>query len=48
MPFRYIYYKKAKHVAFTKKYPSQKIGKNVQGNVIHIAHMLSSIENKEF
>ena len=37
----YIYYKKAKFTSFTKKRSSQKNGKHVHGNVIHIANLLT-------
>ena len=43
----YIYYKKAKFATFTKIHPSQKNGKNIHSNVIHIANLLTSIEDKK-
>ena len=43
----YIYYKKAKFATSTKIIPSQKNGKNILGNVIHIANLLTLIEDKK-
>ena len=45
--FSFISYKNAKLATFTKIHLSQKNGKNIQGNVIHKACLLSSVENKK-
>ena len=34
--------------SFAKKRLSKKNGKNIQGNVIHKARLLSSVENKKW
>ena len=43
----YIYYIKTKFASFTKIHPSQKKWQNVYGNVIQIANLLTSIEDKK-
>ena len=43
----YIYYKKAKIALFTKIRPSEINDKMFHGNVIHIANLLTSIEDKK-
>ena len=44
MPFHVHILLKSKFASFTKIHPSQK---NVHGNVIHIASLLTSIEDKK-
>ena len=44
----YTYYKKAKFASFTKiDTPFSEKWQNVHGNVIHIANLLTSIEDKK-
>ena len=47
MPFQVHILQKAKFASFKKIHHTQKNVKNVHGNVIHIAHLLSSIEIKK-
>ena len=47
MPFYVHLLQKAKFATFTKIHPSQKNGKNIHGNVIHIANLLTSIKDKK-
>ena len=47
MPFQVHILQKSKACIFHKDTPVSENGKNVQGNVIHIAHLLTSIENKK-
>ena len=46
MPFMYIYYKKSKVYIIHKDTPFSEKWQNIHGNVIHIANLLTSIEDK--
>ena len=47
MPFRVHILQKAKFALYTKIRPSQKKWQNIHDNVIHIAKLLNSIEDKK-
>ena len=43
----YIYYKKAKFAIFSKRYTLLRKMAKHHGNVVHIANLLTSIEDKK-
>ena len=45
--FMYIHYKKAKFATSQRHTLLRKMAKNIHGNVIHIANLLTSIEDKK-
>ena len=46
--FMYIYYKKKQSLQHSQRYTLlRKMAKNIHGNVIHIANLLTSIEDKK-